>query len=165
MASQWWVEKRGSPRAMKKLDLLLGTLSGSRECRRGSDDLQMGVRQRARGPKRERLLGEEVDSRTGLRGQTAGFFLSQTLSKLADWAWELLLCVWDVGGTYLVLSQPDKLRAWAVKGSDMIRVWGTGRERNKVPPRAQSWGPQPNLQDDTNQGTALGRSGWPANTG
>lgn len=61
MASQWGVEKRGSPRAMKKLDLLLGTLSGSRECRRGSDDLQMGVRQRARGPKRERLLGEEVD--------------------------------------------------------------------------------------------------------
>ena len=58
---------------MKKLDLPLGTLSGSRECRRGSDDLQMGVRQRARGPERECLLGEEVDSRTGLRGQIAGF--------------------------------------------------------------------------------------------
>lgn len=43
------LEKRGSPRAMKKLDLLLGTLSGSRECRRGSDDPQMGVRQKARG--------------------------------------------------------------------------------------------------------------------
>lgn len=90
--------KRGVPRAMKKLELLLRTLSGSRECRRGSDDLQMGVRQKARGPKRERLPGEEVDSRTGLRRQTPGF-LSQTLSKLADWAWGLLLCVWDVGGT------------------------------------------------------------------
>lgn len=76
---------------MKKLELLLGTLSGSRECRRGSDDLQRGVRQRARGPKREHLPREEVDSRTGLRGQTPGF-LSQTLSKLADWAWGLLLC-------------------------------------------------------------------------
>ena len=43
------VEKRGSPRAMKKLDLLLGALSGPRECRRGSDDPQMGVRQKARG--------------------------------------------------------------------------------------------------------------------
>lgn len=49
MASQRGVEKRGSPRAMKKLDLLLGALSGPRECRRGSDDPQMGVRQKARG--------------------------------------------------------------------------------------------------------------------
>lgn len=53
------VEERGSPRAMKKLDLVLRSLSGPRECRGSSDPGgEVGVRQGDEGTERGRPAWE-----------------------------------------------------------------------------------------------------------
>lgn len=58
---------------MQELNLVLGTLSGARECRKGSGGCGRGEVVGVKGPRREDLLRKAVDLDTGLRGQTLGF--------------------------------------------------------------------------------------------
>lgn len=44
------------------------------------------------------------------------------------------------------------------------RICGTGRGRNEVLPRVQSWGPQPSSRMTGNGAQPQG-TGWPVNTG